>query len=77
MVAIKSKGGDCWQYDQSVVLDGNTLDEDDGNLLDEVVLDGICLDDLVKWCKFDVSTVGIECNDGRVVSMSQGICRFV
>ena len=59
MVAIKSKGGDCWQYDQSVVLDGNPLDrvlslngnpldEDDGNLLDEIVLDGICLDDLVK-----------------------------
>ena len=24
---------------QSVVLDGNPLDEDDGNLLDEVVLD--------------------------------------
>ena len=24
---------------QSVVLDGNPLDEDDGNLLDEVILD--------------------------------------
>ena len=33
---------------QSVVLDGNPLDEDDGNLLDEVVLDGMCLDELVK-----------------------------
>ena len=32
----------------SVVLDGNPLDEDDGNLLDEVVPDGICLDELVK-----------------------------
>ena len=49
----------CWKYDQSVVLDGNPLDrvfslngnplnEDDGNLLDEVVLDRICLDKLVK-----------------------------
>jgi len=25
MVAIKSKGGDCWHYDTSVVLDGNSL----------------------------------------------------
>ena len=33
---------------QSVVLDGNPFDEDDGNLLDEVVPDGICLDELVK-----------------------------
>ena len=32
----------------SVVLDGNPPDEDDGNLLDEVVLDRICLDELVK-----------------------------
>ena len=32
----------------SVVLDGNPLDEDDRNLLDEVVPDGICLDELVK-----------------------------
>ena len=32
----------------SVVLDGNLLDEDDGNLLDEVVPDEICLDELVK-----------------------------
>ena len=31
---------------QSVVLDGNPLDEDDGNLLDEVVLDGNLLDEL-------------------------------
>ena len=26
---------------QSVILDGNPLDEDDGNLLDEVVLDAL------------------------------------
>ena len=32
----------------SVVLDGNPLDEDDGNLIDEVVPDEICLDELVK-----------------------------
>ena len=32
----------------SVVLDGNPLDEDDGNLLDKVVLDGICLDELIN-----------------------------
>jgi len=25
MVAIKSKGGDCWHYDACVVLDGNPL----------------------------------------------------
>ena len=25
MVAIKSKGGDCWHYDVCVVLDGNPL----------------------------------------------------
>ena len=25
VVAIKSKGGDCWHYDTSVVLDGNSL----------------------------------------------------
>jgi len=25
MVSIKSKGGDCWHYDTSVVLDGNSL----------------------------------------------------
>ena len=30
----------------SVVLDGNSLDEDDGNLLDEFVLDRICPDEL-------------------------------
>ena len=29
-------------------LKGNPLDEDDGNLLDEVVLDRICLDELMK-----------------------------
>ena len=27
-------------------MNGNPLDEDDGNLLDEVVLDRICLDEL-------------------------------
>ena len=27
MVSIKSKGGDCWQYDASVVLDGNLINE--------------------------------------------------
>ena len=27
-------------------MKGNPLDEDDGNLLDEVVLDRICLDEL-------------------------------
>ena len=32
----------------SVVLDGNPLDEDDGNLLDEIVPDVICIDELVK-----------------------------
>ena len=32
----------------SVVLDDNPLDEDDGNLLDEVVLDRTCLDEPVK-----------------------------
>jgi hypothetical protein len=25
VVAIKSKGGDCWHYDSGVVLDGNSL----------------------------------------------------
>ena len=25
VVAIKSKGGDCWNYVSSVVLDGNSL----------------------------------------------------
>ena len=34
--------------DRVLSLNDNSLDEDDGNLLDEVVLDGICLDDLVK-----------------------------
>ena len=53
----------------SVVLDGNPLDEDDGNLLDEVVLDGICLDEFVKRCKSDVYTMSTEGNDGRNVSM--------
>ena len=24
MVAIKSKGGDCWHYDTSIVLNGNS-----------------------------------------------------
>ena len=28
VVAIKSKGGDCWHYDACVVLDGNPLIED-------------------------------------------------
>ena len=28
---------------QSVVLDGNPLDEDDGNLLNEVVLDALMM----------------------------------
>ena len=46
---------------QSVVLDGNPLDEDDGNLLDEVVIDGICLDELV----IDVNLICIEGNDER------------
>ena len=32
----------------SVVLDGNPLNEDDGNLFDEVVLDEICLDELMN-----------------------------
>ena len=32
----------------SVVLNGNPLDEDNGNLRNEVVLDGICLDELVN-----------------------------
>ena len=27
MVAIKSKGGDYWKYDESVVLDGNLINE--------------------------------------------------
>ena len=31
---------------QTVVLDGNPLDEDNGNLLNEVVLDGNLLDEL-------------------------------
>ena len=34
--------------DRVLSLNGNPLDEVDGNLLDEIVLDGICLDDLVK-----------------------------
>ena len=34
--------------DRVLSLNGNPLDEDDGNLLDEVVLDRICLDELVK-----------------------------
>jgi len=29
VVAIKSKGGDCWHYDTYVVLDGNPLISDD------------------------------------------------
>ena len=28
-------------------MNGNPLDKDDGNLLDEVVLDRICLDELI------------------------------
>ena len=28
VVAIKSKGGDCWHYDACVVLDGNPLIEE-------------------------------------------------
>ena len=32
--------------DRVLSLNGNPLDEDDGNLLDEVVLDRICLDEL-------------------------------
>ena len=35
-------------FDRVLSLNGNPLDEDDGNLLDEVVLDRICLDELVK-----------------------------
>ena len=34
--------------DRVLSLNGNPLDEDDGNLLDEVILDRICLDKLVK-----------------------------
>ena len=34
--------------DRVLSLNSNPLDEDDGNLLDEVVLDRICLDELVK-----------------------------
>ena len=34
--------------DRVLSLNGNPLDEDDGNLLDEVVLDRISLDELVK-----------------------------
>ena len=34
--------------DRVLSVNGNPLDEDDGNLLDEVVLDRICLDKLVK-----------------------------
>ena len=34
--------------DRVLSLNGNPLDEEDGNLLDEVVLDRICLDELVK-----------------------------
>ena len=34
--------------DRVLSLNGNPLDEDDGNLLDEVVLDRICIDELVK-----------------------------
>jgi len=29
VVAIKSKGGDCWHYDTYVVLDGNPLISND------------------------------------------------
>ena len=43
-----SKGEIVGNMMQSVVLDGNPLDEDHGNLLDEVMLDRICLDKLVK-----------------------------
>ena len=42
------KGGIVGNMMLSVVLDGNPLDEGDGNLLDEVVPDGICLDELVN-----------------------------
>ena len=34
--------------DRVLSLNGNPLDEDDGKLLDEGVLDRICLDKLVK-----------------------------
>ena len=34
--------------DRVLSLNGNPLDEDDDNLLDEVVLDRIFLDELVK-----------------------------
>ena len=49
----------------SVVLERQPLDEDDGNLLDEVVLDRICLDELVKRCKYDVSTESTKGNEER------------
>ena len=47
VVAIKSKGGDCWHYDSSVVLDGNSLrgwyrcsevGTSDGNLIRRQIL---------------------------------------
>ena len=47
-------------------MNSNPLHEDDGNLLDEVVLDRICL---------DVSTVGTECNNGRNFSMCQSMMK--
>jgi len=28
VVSIKTKGGDCWNYDACVVLDGNALVEE-------------------------------------------------
>ena len=50
MVAIKSKGGDCWQYDvMCFVLDGNLLDEVflDGNLIDELpMIRNLCVKDV-------------------------------
>ena len=54
----------------SVVLDGNTLDR-------ELSLNGNLLDELVKRCKFDVSIVSTECNDGRIVSMCQSMMKRV
>ena len=62
-------------------LNDNSLDEEDVNLLDEVVIDRICLDELIKLCKSDVSIVSTEGNEERnsicARSMMKRVCLLV
>ena len=62
-------------------LKGNPLDEDNDNLLDEVVLDRICLDEL-KLIYLQYEQKAMKKGIQHVLnldekSMSLGICEFV